>query len=183
MRQVIIENPVLNSPFEEPTRHFRFTDDGITDEIVNERRVSSYFIPIAPPKKRKGKDQPTFFDTEWTQDRIRENTFINQIRDSVARWRKGGYRGITRTTEQLLEYWRNPEREMKLFFCQIEAIETAIYITEVASKYGDAWIENDLRRFNEDANPLLYRIASRWRQAQAKQWSWRCLLRGIRSIS
>jgi len=159
MRQVVIENPVLNLPFSEPNRHFKFTEDGITDEIIDERRVSSYFVPIAPPKKRKGKDQSTFFDTEWTQDRIRENTFINQVRDSVARWRIGGYLGITRTTAQLLDYWKNPERDRKLFFCQIEAIETVIYITEVANKYGDAWIDNDLRRFNEDANPLLYRIA------------------------
>ena len=89
MRQVVIENPVLNLPFSEPNRHFKFTEDGITDEIIDERRISSYFVPIAPPKKRKGKDQPTFFDTEWTQDRIRENTFINQVRDSVARWRNG----------------------------------------------------------------------------------------------
>ena len=38
MSQVIIDNPVINSPFEEPRRHFRFTDDGITDEIVPGRR-------------------------------------------------------------------------------------------------------------------------------------------------
>src|SRR5439155_7064789 len=58
-----------------------------------------------------------------------------------------------------LEYWQRPERDRRLFFCQIEALETAIYLTEVASKYGDAWIENELRRVNEDANPLLFRIA------------------------
>jgi type III restriction enzyme len=58
-----------------------------------------------------------------------------------------------------LEYWQRPEREKKLFFCQIEALETAIYITEVAKKYGDAWIENDLRTANAGANPLLSRIA------------------------
>jgi len=57
------------------------------------------------------------------------------------------------------KYWNNPEREKKLFFCQIEALETAIYLAEVASKYGDAWIENKLREVNEDANPLLFRIA------------------------
>jgi hypothetical protein len=45
MRQVVIENPVINSPYLEPTRHFKFTDDGITDEIVESRRISSYFIP------------------------------------------------------------------------------------------------------------------------------------------
>ena len=47
MKQVVIENPVINSPFKEPNRHFRFTEEGITDEIVDTRRVSAYFIPIA----------------------------------------------------------------------------------------------------------------------------------------
>ncbi|MEW6187283.1 MAG: hypothetical protein AB1585_16235 [Thermodesulfobacteriota bacterium] len=45
MKQVIIENPVINSPFKEPNRHFRFTEAGITDEIVEIRRVSAYFFP------------------------------------------------------------------------------------------------------------------------------------------
>ncbi len=52
MPDVVIENPVLNPPFAEPTRHFRFTDDGITDEVVPERRLAGYFVPIAQPKKR-----------------------------------------------------------------------------------------------------------------------------------
>ncbi|MBI4457181.1 MAG: DEAD/DEAH box helicase family protein [Acidobacteria bacterium] len=158
MRQIIIENPILNSPFVEPTQHFRFSDDGITDEIVEARRVSSYFIPIAKPKK-KGKSAQLAFDTEWTEDRIQENKFINDIRSRVAAWRRSDYDGVTKTTRHLLHYWRNPERERRLFFCQIEALETAIYITEVAKKYGNAWIENDLRHFNEDANPLLFRTA------------------------
>ena len=158
MKQVVIENPIINSPFVEPTRHFRFTDEGITNEIVEgERRVSSYFIPIAQPRK-KGKNQLTF-DTEWTQDRIKPNDEINRIRARVSQWRNGGYTGITKTTRQLLDYWRREERNRRLFFCQIEAAETAIYITEVASKYGDTWIENLLRSANAEANPLLYRMA------------------------
>jgi len=156
--EVIIENPILNSPFEEPNQHFRFSDEGITNEIVEARRVSSYFIPIAKPKK-KGKATQLAFDTEWTKDRIEENIFINRIRERVSLWRRGDYQGITKTTRRLLDYWRNPERERKLFFCQIEAVETAIYITEVANRYGDSWIENELRRANEDANPELFRIA------------------------
>jgi type III restriction enzyme len=156
MADVVIENPILNSPFEEPKRHFKFAEDGITDEIVEERRISSYFVPIPPPKKR---GRQLTFDTEWTQNRIQENTFINQVRGRVSIWRRGGYQGVTKTTRRLLEYWRNPERDKKLFFCQIEALETAIYITEVAGKYGDAWIENHLRQANSEANPDLYRIA------------------------
>ncbi len=158
MPQVTIENPILNSPFEEPKHHFRFADEGITNEIVASRRISSYFIPIAKPKS-KNKAAQLAFDTEWTRDRIEENRFINRIRGKVSQWRKGKYEGITRTTRRLLEYWTNPDREKKLFFCQIEALETAIYLTEVANKYGDSWIENSLKEFNRDANPELYRVA------------------------
>ena len=156
MPQTVIENPILNSPFFEPSRHFKFSDEGITDEIIDQRRISAYFIPIAQPKK---KSKQLAFDTEWTQDRVEENTFINQIRARVSIWRQGNYQGITKTTRRLLEYWQDPERERNLFFCQIEAAETAIYLAEVAGKYGDAWTENSLRQFNADANPLLYRIA------------------------
>ncbi|HLF01587.1 MAG TPA: hypothetical protein VI547_06395, partial [Anaerolineales bacterium] len=157
MPQVVIENPILNSPFEEPTRHFKFTEDGITDEIVSARRVSSYFIPIPRPKKKNARQMT--FETEWTADRIQENEFINKVRGRVAIWRQGGYLGITNTTRRLLEYWNRPDRERRLFFCQIESLETAIYITEVARKYGDAWIENQLREANAASNPLLYRVA------------------------
>jgi len=52
MKQVVIENPIINSPFDESKRHFRFSDEGITNEIVEGRRTSSYFIPIARPKKK-----------------------------------------------------------------------------------------------------------------------------------
>lgn len=156
MSQVTIENPILNTPFAEPQRHFKFTDEGITDEVVEERRVISYFVPIARPKK-KGKQIE--FDTEWTKDRIEENRLVNQIRQRVKLWREGGYVSVTPTTARLLQYWTNPERERKLFFCQVEALETAVYITEVAKKYGDAWIENHLREANDTSNPGLPRIA------------------------
>ncbi len=156
MPQVVIENPVINSPFGEPARHFRFTDEGITNEIVKARRVSQYFVPIARPRKKGGKQLQ--FDTEWTQDRIEENELVNRIRSRVRLWREGGYVGVTPTTARLLAYWIAPDREKKLFFCQIEALETAVYITEVARKY-DAWIENALREANDTSNPGLPRTA------------------------
>jgi type III restriction enzyme len=156
IRRVVIANPIINSPFEEPRLHFRFSEQGITNDIAPGRRQSEYFVPIARPKK-KGQQQLAF--DPWTQDRIRPNEFINRVRGRVELWRKGGYVGITRTTRRLLEHWQNPERERKLFFCQIEALETAIYVTEVAHKHGDNWIANELRRANAEANPLLYRMA------------------------
>ena len=157
MPQVVIENPVLNSPFEEPKRHFKFTEDGITDEIVEERRISQYFVPI--PRAKKKSPKQLSFETEWTADRVEENKDINRIRERVEIWRKGGYQGITKTTSRLMEYWKRVDRERRLFFCQIEALETAIWITEVAPKYGEAWVENLIREKNLQSNPLLYRIA------------------------
>lgn len=82
MPQVVIENPILNTPFAEPQRHFKFTEDGITDEIVAARRISSYFIPIPRPKKKNAKQLA--FETEWTADRIQENEFINKVRGRMS---------------------------------------------------------------------------------------------------
>ena len=158
MSQVLIDQPILNSPFEEPSRHFKFGDQGITNEIAAGRRNSSYFIPIARPKK-KGKGKQLALDDEWLEERVEENHFINQVRDRVRLWREGGYKQVTQTTARLLEHWNAPDRSRRLFFCQIEALETAIYITEAAKKFGDVWIENDLTKFNTAANPLLSRVA------------------------
>jgi type III restriction enzyme len=153
---VTIKDPILNSPFREPTRHWRFGQEGITRDVDEQRRVSSYFMPIAQARKKGSQLE---FDTEWTLDRIRENKEINRVRERVRIWRQGGYAGITPVTGRLLEYWSNPGREKPLFFCQIEALETAIYLTEVARKYGDGWIENYLREQNDQYNPGLPRIA------------------------
>lgn len=169
MKQVIIENPILNSAFSEPLQHFRFDDDGITNEIVEARRSSHYFIPIAKPKKKSKSTQLELdLGGEWTQDRVEENKFINRVRERVSLWRRGRYLSVTPTTRRLLEYWTNPERERRLYFCQIEALETVIYIIEVAKKSGDVWIENELRSFNEDANPLLFRMACKMATGSGK---------------
>lgn len=152
-----IENPILNGPFEEPKRHFKFTDEGISNEIVGERRTSSYFVPIA--KSKKASKQLTIEFDEMKQDRIEENKLVNQIRERIGRWRSGGYVGVTPTSKKLLMYWTEKSRDNRLFFCQIEALEAAIYITEVAKKYGDQWIENILREANDSSNPGLPRLA------------------------
>jgi type III restriction enzyme len=161
----VIANPILNSPFSEPERHFRFNDEGITDEIANGRRESGYFLPIASPRKKGGQLK---FETEWTQDRFLSSPRINRIRERVNQWRVGGYVGCTRTTERLLQYWNDPLREKKLFFCQIEALETAVYLTEVASHFGDAWIENELHKENADFNGGLPRLAMKMATGSGK---------------
>jgi type III restriction enzyme len=158
MQNVAIDNPVINTPFEEPKRHFYFADDGLGTDTRSGRRKSAYLVPIPGPRKRKAV-QLSLLDGDTLQEQLEENTSINQLRERVAVWRQGGYVGITGITRRLLQHWTNPERERRLFFCQIEAVETAIYITEVASKHGHVYTENHLRAANNDANPELFRIA------------------------
>src|SRR5438874_370245 len=102
--QVVIDNPILNSPYREPTRHFRFDDEGITDEIVEARRRSQYFVPIPPPRRRGGAQAELALEESWTNDRLKESEFINEVRGRVDRWRKAGWPFITGVTRRLLEY-------------------------------------------------------------------------------
>jgi type III restriction enzyme len=124
----------LSTPlFEELERHFCFGETGITDKVVEAWRVSAYFVPIPPSKKKSGQEQ-LVLGTEWTKDRQKKNKLINHIRNTMAKWRFGGYDGVTNTTRALLEYWQRPERERKLFFCRIEALETAIYFAKLSGR-------------------------------------------------
>ena len=159
MADAVIDNPILNSPFDEPERHWKFERDGITNEIVDGRRVSSYFMPI--PKSKRGGDQLQF-ETEWTSDRIEENRTIN--RDPRARWSLAPRRMARRHAPRpdgCSSTGPIRARDRKLFFAQIEAVETAIYIGEVINKgaHQDAWITNFLREAATDANPGLFRVA------------------------
>ena len=97
----LIENPILNSAFREPSRHFKFDEEGITNEIVTGRRPSSHFVPI-PRAKKKGKQ--LVLDTQWTQQRIEENSAINRIRQKVALWRQWGHGDVTPTTAALARW-------------------------------------------------------------------------------
>ena len=157
MAKVTIENPVINSPFEEPQRHFKFNARGITEEIAEGRRRSEYFMPFPKPKKQSGGAQMQF---ELPDRDLREaNAFINRVRVQVTAWRDSGYPGVTPTTRRLLEHWNNPENEPRLFFCQREAVETAIYLNECDNKQRNDSFYRQLVNANEEANPDLFRIA------------------------
>jgi type III restriction enzyme len=165
MQPVVIENPILNSAFTEPIKHFRFDDDGITNDVVLERRKSTYFVPIPRARKKGGQ---MVLDSEWTADRIESNREVDRIRERVGVWRKGNYAGVTPTTRRLLEHWTDTTRSNKLFFCQIEALETAIYLAEVAGKFGDGWMHELLRAANDSSNPGLPRIAHKMATGSGK---------------
>ena len=154
-----MKNPIINSPYFEPTRHFNADERGITEEILEYRRPSSFYIPVPRARVRERQLEMNLAEGAYGSELQKENEFINKVREKVKEWRDSGYAGITKTSRDLLYYWRDDSRENKLFFCQIEALETLIYINEVAEKSGDTWIPNELRKANTEANPGLYRLA------------------------
>jgi type III restriction enzyme len=153
----IIDNPIINSPYRVPDKHFRFDNDGITNEIVPGRRPSQYFVPVPRPRKRGQQIELDF--AEFTAVKIRKNDSVNQVRARVDVWRKQKYPHVTPTTRRLLEHWSDPERDNPILFAQREAAETAIYIAEAAQKAGDAWIRNQLTDINAQHNRGLHRAA------------------------
>lgn len=141
------KSPILNNPYEEPRFYYDTDTSGNLDynRTITGRRPFMTSIDIVP----KQKTQPELFsgsDIGYGEEDPNA-PFINSIRAEVKKWRENNYRGITRVTRELLNYWfKNPERNwnLRLFFCQQEAIETAIYLNEVAD--FDPNIGRDLLR-------------------------------------
>jgi type III restriction enzyme len=155
MTDRVIDNPIINSPYHRPSRHFAFDREGITNRIEESRRPSEYFVPVPRPRKR---GQQLEF-AELTADEIRPNDQVIQVRARVDLWRLQAYPDVTPTTRRLLEHWADPDRDNPVLFCQREAAETAIFIAEAAQKFGDAWIRNALDEANREHNNSLARIA------------------------
>lgn len=152
-------SPILNSPYFEPLKHFGSDDRGLTDEILAFRRPSSTYIPVPRAKTAQKQAEQNTAEGAFGKELQRDNDFVNKLRTRLTEWRKQGYPGVTKTTRDLLSYWQDETRENKLFFCQIEALETLIYVNEVADKVGEHWIVNELKTANKEANPELSRIA------------------------
>jgi type III restriction enzyme len=147
------DNPIINSPFERPQWHFELDDEGQpTGKKLPDRRESVQVVPV-PAAKRRGPRQRELALEEKTTS----NTLVNAIRKDVDQWRElpPSQWGVTPETQRLLLHWRDPHRERKQFFCQREAIETLIWLTEVAPKK----FSEDIKNANAEANPGLYRLA------------------------
>ena len=130
------DNPILNSPYSEPVRHYATDIQGNLNykDIRDGRRVFTPDVPQIPIGQQA---QGNMFDVNDLTSQYGEH-LVNQMRDQIRDWRQSGYRGITsRVTRDLLVYWfSNPERapHQKLFFAQQEAVETAIWLNELAEK-------------------------------------------------
>ena len=102
-----IENPILNSPYEQPDRYYEVGPKGPTGVIRDGRRPSESFIPIAMSKKGRSDIQEEF-DFDATGERRERNTLINDLRREVEVWRRGGqYSGVPFRGDQ--HGWRNAQ--------------------------------------------------------------------------
>ncbi|MBN8477145.1 BPTD_3080 family restriction endonuclease [Sulfuritalea sp.] len=119
-----VAKPILCKPFEEPTRHWVYdTQTGDAREETG-RRPASYWFKT----QRTGSAQMSLLAEEERDDL----PLVNLLRDDVKRWRRNGeYRNATPVTRQLLAHWARSDRIRRLFFCQLEAVETVIYINEI----------------------------------------------------
>ncbi len=154
-----MNSPILNSPYKEPDRHFKSDERGLTEEILEFRRPSSFYIPVPRAKSLKKRAEQNVAEGAFGSELQQDNEFINKIRGKINEWGMLDYPGLTKTSRDLLFYWKDENRDNKLFFSQIEALETLMYINEVAEKSGEIWVINELKKAGREANPGLYRIA------------------------
>ncbi|MEA4882970.1 MAG: DEAD/DEAH box helicase family protein [Clostridia bacterium] len=172
MNNRFFERPILNSPYEYPERHWELDDQGQpTQQIIERRRSAEFITPIPKPRKRKGLlgqlhivfDEGKGLSTEEQQ--YDPTPIINELRHHVDEWRNRPNPGdwqVTPETARLLHHWRHHRfNDIRPFFCQVEAVETVIWLTEVAPKAGKTgrgFLEH-LANANNEANPDLMRLA------------------------
>ena len=165
------DRPILYSPYDYPSRHWELDENGQpTQRVIDNRRRAEFITPIPKPKKRRGSaaQQQIVFDEgkglSTKQQQYDPTSIINELRQQVDQWRglPSNLWQVTPETARLLQHWRHHAFSgFRPFFCQVEAVETAIWLTEVASHAGAAGkrILDHITNANKEANPELLRVA------------------------
>ena len=172
MTNPFFERPVLNSPYSYPKRHWELDETGQpTQKIIESRRPAEFITPIPKPKKRKGSKTQTqiIFDEgkglSTEKQQYEHTAIINAVRQQVDQWRNlpdPNQWLVTPDTARLLRHWRHHRfTGIRPFFCQVEALETAIWLSEVApqaGRVGKRFLDH-LTNTNHESNPGLARLA------------------------
>jgi type III restriction enzyme len=146
MANPFFDHPILNSPYEYPRRHWELDDQGQpTEQIVERRRRAAFITPIRKPKKRKRitRQEEIVFDEgrglSTKEQQYDPRSIINEVRQQVDVWRElpnPGQWQVTPETARLLQHWRHHQcGGFRPFFCQVEAVESAIWLIEVAPQF------------------------------------------------
>jgi len=164
------ERPILNSPYEIPALHHPLDDHGqpMNQPPARGRRPSKFVVPVPKSRKRAAAAQGTLDLESYT-----DNALINEIRAYVGAWRNTPNPadwGVTAASARLLDYWRNHDfAGVRPFFCQVEAVETIIWLTEVAPRRtATKLLIDQLRQANREANPELFRLAMKMATGSGK---------------
>jgi type III restriction enzyme len=140
-------DPILNNPYEEPSRHWNYIG-GVPSETPG-RRPASYWFKT----QKIGTTQESLFAEEERD----ELPLVNKLRADVSNWRRSKYRGASKVTQELFAYWFTQERHRPLFFCQCEAVETIVYLLEIA--IPGRLQATGYRKFEVDAEALTKLLA------------------------
>ena len=172
MENPFFDRPILNSPYERPSHHWELDESGQpTQQVIDSRRRAEFITPVPKPKKRRRSSpnqKEIVFDEGGglsTQQQQYHTAIINEVRQYVDQWRNlpnTNQWQVTPETARLLQHWRRHQFSgIRPFFCQVEAIETVIWLTEVAprmSQVGKRFLDH-LDSSNKEANPKLKRLA------------------------
>lgn len=172
MSNPFFNQPILNSPYDRPSRHWELDETGQpTQKIIASRRRAEFITPVPKPKKRRksSADQTEIVFDEGkslsTKQQQYHTAIINEVRLHVDQWRNlpnSNQWQVTPETTKLLQHWRHHQFSgIRPFFCQVEAMETVIWLTEVAPRITQARHRflDHLTNANNDANPELSRLA------------------------
>jgi len=118
-----VDRPILCPPYEAPALHWQYDRTTGDAEKVAGRRPSRYWYRT----KEDARGQAMLELSEGQDDLV----MVNQIREDVARWRDSNFEGVTPITRELLHFWASTKRDRRLFFCQLEAVQTVIYLAEI----------------------------------------------------
>ncbi|MGQ2908448.1 MAG: BPTD_3080 family restriction endonuclease [Aliihoeflea sp.] len=169
MTKPFYSEPILNSPYLPPTRHHALDDEGqpVDSPPIAGRRTSKYLIPV--PRGRRSKSATSQKALELDNagreaGKYSPNALVNELRRNLGAWRSipnPSDWGVTPTSQRLLQHWRQYEfSNQRPFFCQVEAAETIIWLSEVArGRKQYAHIFRSLEAANKDSNPELFRLA------------------------
>ena len=118
-----VEQPILCSPYEEPKLHwFYHRETGRPTRAAGRREASYWFKTVAAGSARR----------LLLPDEDRDDLpLVNALRSDVRRWRDSGWPNASKTTKRLLRHWWREDRLRRLFFCQLEAVETVLYLQEI----------------------------------------------------
>ncbi|HEY9086681.1 MAG TPA: DEAD/DEAH box helicase family protein [Anaerolineaceae bacterium] len=130
-----VERPILSSPYQEPPEHWVYDTSTGEAKKMTGRRPASYWY-----KSHRSYNNQQMMLAGFAEEIREDLPLVNALRRDIRRWRESKYEGATEISKELLRYWQREDRQRRLFFCQIEAVETVIYLNEI-------WLANRRPRF------------------------------------